>query len=500
VALSKQQALEAAKNIMYGPRALEMPRLNFIAHAVNPRRNYSARFAQPQQRDPYFDAPSVEMPKDAPTVMRNLAWKSRTNFLPLILDTFSQVMKADGYLEANGKTSSAWDYWQRNKMDARQTGVHRSALQYGAAYVSILPGDKGPAIEGYSPRRMTAVYQDPSVDDWPMMALDVNGPMLTLFDEEMRYRIGVEQYPISGLGAALKVAQDGTQWVFLEAEPHGMSFCPIVRFRDRMLLGGEEALGIIEPLVDIQHRIDETTFGMLTAQYFAAFKQRYVIGWIPKTEAEKLKAEVSSFWSFDDKDVKVGEFSETDLTRYIGSKSSALSDLSAIAQVPASSLGSSTAAMRNVSPEAVASNDAGQDRKGSEIKTSFGESWELALRTAAAIDGDDKAANDESSQLRWRDMSTTSSGAIVDALGKMAQMLGVPVEMLWPRIPGWTDQDQDKARQLIESGDSLDKLLTEFGQQAGPLGSPPPGGPPAPMSKQTQPQDPQVASGQLGNG
>jgi hypothetical protein len=80
-------------------------------------------------------------------------------------------------------------------MDARQTGVHRSALQYGASYASILPGDKAPVIHGYSPRRMTAIYEDTDVDEWPMMALDVNGPMLRLFDEECVYHIGVESYP-----------------------------------------------------------------------------------------------------------------------------------------------------------------------------------------------------------------------------------------------------------------------------------------------------------------
>jgi hypothetical protein len=497
VALSKQQALEAARNIAFGPRIAEQPRLDYIAHAVNPRRAYAQAWDQPGIMTPGYDAPTVEMPEKAPAVMRNLAWKSRTNFLPLILDTFAQVMKADGYLEANGAPSKAWDYWQSNGLDARQTGIHRSALQFGVSYATILPGDKGPAIEGYSPRRMTAVYQDPGVDDWPMMALDVNGPAVTLYDEEMRYRIGVENFPVSGLGAALMLPTTGQQWVFIDAEPHGMEFCPVARFRDRMLLQGEEQLGIIEPLVDIQHRIDETTFGMMTAQYFAAFKQRYVIGWYPKSEAEKLKAEVSSFWAFDDKDVKVGEFSETDLTRYIASKSSALSDLSAIAQVPASSLGSSTAAMRNVSPEAVASNDAGQDRKGSEIKTSFGETWELVLRTAAAIDGDRQAAEDTSSQIRWRDMTTTSSGAIVDALGKMAQMLGVPVEMLWPRIPGWTDQDQDKATELLKSGDALDHLIGELKAQSAPAKAAAPTAPPA---SQTQPQDPAVAAGPIGNG
>jgi hypothetical protein len=48
-----------------------------------------------------------------------------------------------------------------------------------------------------------------------------------------------------------------------------------------MLLDGEEVFGIVEPLIDIQKRIDETTFGMLVAQYYQAFKQRYIIGWLP---------------------------------------------------------------------------------------------------------------------------------------------------------------------------------------------------------------------------
>jgi hypothetical protein len=476
--LKPKDALDAARNIWGGPRIYEAERLNFIAAAVNPRRAYSQYMNQPITAVG-LGAPTVEMPQDAPQVMKNLAWKSRTNFLPLILDTFSQVMKADGYIEANGIPSSAWKYWQKNGLDARQTGVHRSALQYGASYVTILPGDTAPVIEGYSPRRMTAIYQDPTVDDWPMMALDVNGPMVKLYDEEMVYHIGVEKYPLSGLGAQMRIP-DGTQWVFLEAREHGLGFCPVARFRDRMLLDGEEQFGIVEPLIDIQRRIDETTFEMSIAQYYQAFKQRYVIGWIPQSEQELLKAAASELWTFKDDTVKVGTLDGTDLAPYITSKDSALADMSAIAQVPATALGSSGTAPRNVGAEAVASMDAGKDRKGSEIKTSFGESWELVLRTAALIDGDDSAASDTSSQIRWRDMTTTSPGAIVDALGKMQQMLGIPAEMLWKRVPGWTDQDQQQAVELIKSGDSLDKLMVT-------------------LSKQTQAPDPHVAAG-LGGG
>jgi hypothetical protein len=47
--------------------------------------------------------------------------------------------------------------------------------------------------------------------------------------------------------------------------------------------------GIVEPLMRVQERINETTFEMLVAQYFQAFKQRYVLGWVPKDEQERAE-------------------------------------------------------------------------------------------------------------------------------------------------------------------------------------------------------------------
>jgi hypothetical protein len=92
------------------------------------------------------------MPKNATQVMKNLAYKSRTNFLPLVLDAFTQVIKADGYLEANGKESKAWKHWQANKLDARQTGFYRPALQYGAV-LRVDPARRhGPGHQGLSRR------------------------------------------------------------------------------------------------------------------------------------------------------------------------------------------------------------------------------------------------------------------------------------------------------------------------------------------------------------
>lgn len=479
MALSPDKALEAARNIVYGPRVVEAERLNRIAMALSPRNIASSPdgISYLGDRGGGTGYSTVEMPEGSPVVMQHLALKARTNFLPLVVDTFSQNMKVDGLLSSqnpDNQQSPAWSYaWQNNNLDARQTGVHRSALAYGASYVTCLPGDTGPVGKGVSPRQMTAVYQDPVDDDWPMMAVRLDGDMIRLYDEEMVYFIGIESQPRSGFGAALTIGT-GVQWVYLEARPHGANYaghqvCPVVRFRDRMLLEGEEQYGIVEPLLDIQRRIDETSFGMLAVQYVAAFKQRYVVGWVPNDEAERLKATVSDAWFFKDKpsDVTVGQFAESDLTRYIESKNSALQDMAAIAQLAPQGLGLS--GIHNVSGDALALIKDGETRKSGEITTSFGESWEMYARLAANMHGDTDTAGDSSLEVRWKDLNTSSLSQVIDALGKMATMLGVPPESLWSKIPGFTDQDIARSKRAVTQADLMAQLQETVKAETVPL-------------------------------
>lgn len=462
MALSKEKALTAARGILMGPRITEATRLDRIALAMKPCAE--------------GDAPRVEIPRDAPATMANLARKSSTNFLPLVVDTFSQVMKVDGYYTpGSAENASPWEWWMRNRMGARQTGVHRAALQYGASYMTVLPGTVGPQAEltgkapvmrGRSPRAMTAMYQNPADDEWPMMALDVDGDQMLLYDETHRYRFGIENPLLrSGMGASLTTMFGATGLLtFITAEEHGVGVCPVVRYRDRMLLDGEEQFGIVEPLMRIQERIDETTFGMLVSQFFAAFKQRYIIGWVPESEQEFLAATAADVWTFDDEKVKVGQLDEAALTPYIESKASAIRDLSAIGQVPAQNLG--VDGISNISDATLAGLETGKDRKADEITTSFGESHEQALRLCAHIAGDDDSASNYNGSVRWQDSTARSFAQTVDGLGKLASMLGVPQELLWEDIPGWTQQKIDRAKELAAEADSLGGLTNILNQQA----------------------------------
>lgn len=394
-----------------------------------------------------------------------IARRAQTNFLPLVLDVFSQSMKVVGYYGSQDKDSGRpWRWWQVNQMDARQTGMHRAVLQYGYAYCTVTPGVTPHAeytgddvvIQGVSPRRMTALYGErlsrsgatPVDDDFPEVAVEVHGDSLRVYDEENVYFFGVQETPLFDRQWVDSAYLRPTNFQFIEARPHNVGACPVVRFRDRQLLDGEEQLGIIEPLLTIQERLDETNYEMLVAQYFAAFKQRYVLGWTPKSEEEALRTSASNVWIFNHPDTKVGQFEATDIRPYLDSKASTIMEMAAIAQIPPQNLGSTS--VSNISAEGLDSLENARAAKSAEITTSLGESWEQVLRTAAHIEGDTESARDFSSEVRWMDSTARSFAQQVDGLGKIATMLHVPPEVLWGMIPGWDRGMVERALQAAK--------------------------------------------------
>ena len=440
MALSPQKALETVRELYAGPRASEASRLARISNALRTR------------REPGEFVVTTQIPEDAPSLMKEIARKSETNYLPLLVKTFAQVMKVDGYVtESDQGKVDPWVWWQRNRLDSMQTGLVRGALQYGTAYASVLPGtwgrrqEPGPAVACFSPREMTAVYQD-DADEWPMLALCQRGKHVTLFDEECRYRFGIEDFRAWAPGVDQASLSSSSGWLtYIDTQGHGVGVTPVVRYRDRNLLAGEEQLGIVEPLVTIQERIDETTFQMMTAQYFEAFKQRYVIGWVPKNEREELKAGAALMWYLDVEpdSVKIGDLGETSLAPYIDARTSAIRDFAAIGQIPAQSLG--VDGISNISDATLAGLEAAKNRESGEITTSLGESHEQMLRLCAFVDGNEAAADDYSAEVRWRDFEARSFAQTVDGIVKLAQGLGLPPEIALEDVPGYTGQKLDRA-------------------------------------------------------
>lgn len=415
-----------------------------------------------------------------------IARQSFNPLLQLTLDTYSQSLKVDNYFrsmddgDVGRSPSDAWRHWQQNRMDARQTGLHHAAMKYGLSYASVLPADiapypslgqpeqRGAAIDVFNPKRMVSLYGERwDFEEYPILALQLTDNGFRLYDEQYVYFFGVEAKPrtVSDWLNGFYTASDNLKYI--ERREHSVGVTPIVRYRDRMMTEGEESHGMVEPLVQMADRINMTNFQEGMSRHWAAFKQRYVIGWAPKDEMEAFRQSVADTMFFrDDKSkVAVGQFAETDLSQYSESRQRMEQAFAAVAQLPATVLGAS--AISNVSAEGLAALERSKESKSSEVQTSLGESHEQLFRLCAHISGDSAGAADFGAEVQWKDTSAKTLAQTVDALGKMASMLGVPVEELWPEIPGWTQQQVERAKRVREEQMLLDPLAgTEFASAA----------------------------------
>lgn len=397
----------------------------------------------------------VWLSSSVPSEVRRMADMSRINVVKLVVDAVVQSLYVDGFRAPKANADvPAWDLWQRNRMDARQMGIHRAASAYGAGYLTVLPGDPVPVFRGVSPRNMTAVYgEDP---DWPIWALEKRrtkaGSLWRLFDDEAIYWVGEEP---DGMGRS--------QWTFISSERHDAGVCPVVRFPDTEDLDDDGVRGEVEPLIPVQDQINLTTFALLVAQHYGAFRQRYIIGWLAESETQKLKASASQLWTFEDSpdDVKVGEFDQTDLKGYIDSREASLRHLAIISQTPVNEL---VGTLVNLSADALAAARDAHHRKLDERKTVRGERWEQALSLGGSYIG---APTDPAAWVRWRDTEARSLSQTADALGKMADQLGIPRRALWERIPGVTQNELDEWERMASEGDPFAQLTSMLEDQAG---------------------------------
>jgi hypothetical protein len=254
---------------------------------------------------------------------------------------------------------------------------------------------------------------------------------------------------------------DNVQWT--TTEEHGLGYCPVVRFANRLDLRGR-ADGEVETFIPLFARIDQDTFDRLVVQRFGSWRVRYATGMVePETDEEKRAAaqllQVGDILMNESPDAKFGTLDVTPLDGYIHAKESDIEELAAVSQTPSHQL---TGKMVNLSAEALAAAEASLNRKVEERKKVFGESWEMVLRVAAHVAGDEAGARATAAEVRWRDMESRSLAQVADALGKMAQMLGVPPAALWERIPGVTQQDVERWQTMADEADTFGGLLAQL--------------------------------------
>lgn len=392
----------------------------------------------------------LRLTHDGPVIPRNaseehkwIATIAKTPLLNTVVTTVAQALYCTGY-----KTSlpgeNPWRTWQANDMDAAQIRIHRAAIGYGTAYTVVLPGrdSAGPrsVIRGVSPRKMVAVYADAAEDDWPLYAARFERASESTFMVRV-YEDDVEHF------VSLGASGEGPEYI--EYREHDAGVVPVIRYSNMLDLDGR-ADGEVEPLIPIAQRINKTDYDKMLAQHSNSWNLRVFSG-IDATkgpdadnpdlsaeqrhERAQMRLRQSDIVTLSDPNSKAWSLPATPLEGFISSRDSEIDALASTAQIPVTAFSK----LSNISADTLVEIRAGLNQKVFERQVTFGKSHAQTLRLAAQLEGNFAAAEDYEAKMDWRDTRVRPWGQTVDALGKAAQMLGVPAEELWEELP-WLDQ------------------------------------------------------------
>lgn len=427
------------------------------------------RYFHGDHDDPY-------MPDGADAEYKLLVKRSVYNLCDLVAATPNQALYVDGFRPGGWKPTPGepvaipeeWDHWQYSRMDARQSAIHQSAIVYGHSF-TVTERDKKDKIitRGLSPLRTAAVYEDPANDIVPAAALTIKkypsfdgkgNPVpgvAIMWDDTFRYDVTFEH---------------DDKVTVSKGKRHGASECPVTRFAASVDLEGR-TLGVVEPIIPVQDRINQTILDLLVAQSGGAYVTKTITGMAPPLvlnadgtpklgeDGRPIPAPINmnaKRWLFaEDENVEFGSLPATPLAGYVEAAELAVRQFSSKSQTPPHHL---LGQIANLSADALRAAELSLSRKVASFQKAFGESWERVFRIAGELNGNMEIAEDVHGEVLWRDMDATSISATADALVKLKDV-GVPVQGLWPRVPGVTQGELDRWAELADSENLAGDLM-----------------------------------------
>lgn len=427
----------------------------------------------------HWEHEPITVPRNAGAEQKALRDLARTPWLGLVVASTSQAQVVDGFRSPEQReNSTAWGIWERNRFGARQHPIHYAANGYGYCYGKAVPGvingERRARLTAVDPSQAIAVYADELEDEWPAFVLQGrpsgNEWLMKLYDDETEYIVSV--------GAA------GEEIEFIEWREHGVGVTPFVRYAPFQDLKGR-AVGEVEPFINLAKRLNKNVHDRLLAQHYNSWKVRTASGldlgkglvepgpdsspeewskYLAEIERRRIKLTQSDMLVARDPGTKFDTLDETPLEGFVKVDESDQKTLAAVSQTPITAF----AELSNVSADTIAEIRNGWAQKVSMRRDGIADAHAQLLRLGAHIEGDEAAANDFRARITWQDMQIRSLAQAADGLGKIATMLGVPVQALWPLIPGVEKADVDEWKAIAAEGDAFAGLTALLDQQATP--------------------------------
>lgn len=417
-------------------------------------------------------------PAKAADAFRRLLAMCSTNWCELVVDAAVERLVVDGFRFGDSPSAddAAVELWHANGLDADSEELFSTSVSTGVAYLSVWPDDERPGTPRISIEtpHETIVELDPGDRRHRRAALklwadDVTGTRkatLYLPDQIYKYEApyGHSNQLRNDLGGVPSVlaAGAGGRWERRTVAgepwplPNRLGVVPIVPMPNKPWKG-RTGRSDLAPVVPIQDRINKTVLDRLMAGEYGAFRQRWVTGMSipedPETHEpiEPFDAAVDRVWTFeplDGEQVRVGEFSATDLGPFIRAVEADVQAIAAITRTPPHYLLGQSGSFP--SGDSLKATETGLVAKVIRKQRVYGDALGEVMRLAflAANDGARADAAARSAHVMWTDPESRSFGELVDGLLKLSS-LGVPNRILWERA-NFRQPEIERFAQLAE--------------------------------------------------
>lgn len=403
--------------------------------------------------------------------------RSNANFMDTVISAYVDRCRPIGFrLGADGNYQDdlgAWRIWQASQMDADFPLAAETAFAKGRSYLSVWKRatDEFPTIAAEDPSQCI-VEHEPGSRHRRRAALKLYTDEWTGQDRVDLFLRAQDGRP-AGLYQFRRDPLVGSMggWVALpgndefQPNPQGWDGIPVVPLTNRarlahskltnrkqLLWGGESDLADV---TSIQDRINETILARVIAIWFASFKQKWATGLALEDEPvldsdgnpelddngqpKMAPAEPFDVWMdrlmwVDSKDVKFGEFTETDITQFLKSHERDLQDLSTIKRIPRHYLFQEG---QSPSGDAIKSAETGLVALVRRKHLDLGDPAEETVRIGRIFNGERDAPAD--SELVWADPEFQTYGQLADGVIKEFESGLLPWEGAMEKL-GYTPQ------------------------------------------------------------
>lgn len=393
------------------------------------------------------------VPNKAPDDVRKILETALSPTAKSLVDQFSQQVRVEGIrLENQALNAPAWSLFRRNRLGGKQVALWKGAFTHGQAYGIALPGvgrldgENTAALSLQSARRGTGFFRD-DFDEFPEFYMDVEvitnsdgsqEDLVRFIDDTRVHRMSCPH-------------DDPERMRYIDNYEHRMEVCPVQRFGQISLDG--EAPGEVAPYLSLLRRIDQDTADRLVLQRFLSWMVRTATG-IKRPVSDEEQRELEFYLSqgdiltSDEVGSSFGVLQGQPMDGHISARAADVQDLASASQVPAyRMLGLSD----NIGAEAIAAADASLKRKMDEYKAVFGEQMESFLRLGGHAAGDRTISRDFDSRIQWAVTESIDIQSLSQAIaGLNAEDRGIPFEMLWRWVPGWSQSDTEEAKRIRE--------------------------------------------------